>query len=228
MKKRKAHKKIDFTDIRVQELFKTLPRNYDDLYLLYATAESAFVEHQKLLVRVIKSTDSEEKTQFQIRQLQSHIVVIVFSHLFMEAVIYDYGATNTSDSYMKRHIDKLDFLSKWVIVPELVTNNSFPTDSQAYELLSKLKYARNTLVHFKTKNNPCQPTYEDLLKEEDERIGVIECFNCMSETLKELNHLGKNKWPLFKWGYIKNLINKSHLEIVDYVRECIRNIINND
>ena len=35
----------------------------------------------------------------------------------------------------------------------------------------------------------------------------------MSETLKELSNLDTAKWPLFEWGFIKQLISKKYLTI---------------
>ena len=48
----------------------------------------------------------------------------MFSHLFLEATIYDYGAANLSDSYMKKYVEKLNFLSQWVVIPQLVLNQA--------------------------------------------------------------------------------------------------------
>ena len=56
-----------------------------------------------------------------IKRFHQRDTTVVFLHLFLKAVIYDYGAINTSDSYMKKYIDKLEFLSKWVVIPKLVT-----------------------------------------------------------------------------------------------------------
>jgi hypothetical protein len=213
----------DSVDDKILKQIESLPRNYLDLYSLYSIAEQAFVDYQKLLVQAIESKDTEDRTWLVIRRFQCRDIVIVFSHLFMEAVIYDYGATNTSDSFMKKYVDKLDFLAKWVLIPRLVTGTSFPTDSQAFELMNKLKKARNDLVHFKTKKSPSNA---DSLQETESwfegGMEVKECFDCMSEALKELYKLGEQKWLLFEWAFIKHLMEKSHRDIIDLVTDRIR------
>jgi hypothetical protein len=76
---------------------------------------------------------------------------VIFAHLCLEAFIYDYAAHYFSDAYAKKHLDKLDFLSKWVLIPKLVTGRDFPKDSKAFEYLTKLNRYRNELIHPKSK-----------------------------------------------------------------------------
>ncbi len=197
-------------------------RNYIELYSLYATCERSFIKYNSLLARSIACKDDEKKTEMILERFSCRDIVIVFSHLFLEAVIYDYGAINTSGSYMKKYVDKLDFLAKWVVVPRLVTGNSFPTGSQAYELLGKLVKARNGLVHFKTKQLSEGNLLEDMESMIEGRIHVSECFDCMSEALFELSKLGEKKWALFQWGFVKFLTEKSYKRVEEATTEAIR------
>lgn len=86
------------------------------------------------------------------RRERAVVIPIVFSAMCLEAFIYDYGANHISGKYMKEHLDKLSLPSKFLVVSKLVTGKQFPTDSQAYEGLVKLKEDRNSLVHFKSKH----------------------------------------------------------------------------
>ncbi len=88
------------------------------------------------------------------------VIPIVFGAMCLEAFIYDYGADHISGKYMKDHLDKLNLPSKFVVVSKLVTGKQFPTDSQAYEGLVKLKEDRNSLVHFKSKHFSDQEVLE--------------------------------------------------------------------
>ena len=55
------------------------------------------------------------------------IVTVVFSAMAVEAYIYDYAARNLSDSFVKKYLDKLDLVSKWVVIPLIVTGKEFPS-----------------------------------------------------------------------------------------------------
>jgi hypothetical protein len=82
---------------------------------------------------------------------QSCIIAVVFTAMYFEALIYDYSASCLGDRYSKDHLDKLDFLSKWMIIPKLITGKEISKSGQAYELLKKLHKDRNSLVHLKSK-----------------------------------------------------------------------------
>jgi hypothetical protein len=215
-------KKQDKENAAIKQIVAELPRNYLSLYALYSTAEQALLDYQAFLVQATESSDNNEITQLMIKRYQCRDISVVFSHLFMEAVIYDYGATNTSDTYMKKYVDKLDFLAKWVVIPKLVTGCPFPTDSKAFELLSKLKKARNDLVHFKTRKRADNEKTEGVDNIFSDEMDISECFDCMSEALTELCNLDDQKWPLFKWAFVERLIMKSYNDVRELAAERIR------
>lgn len=76
---------------------------------------------------------------------------VIFAHMCLEAFIYDYAAHHFTDAYAKKHLDKLDFLSKWVLIPKLVIGKEFPKESKAFEYLTKLNKYRNELIHPKSR-----------------------------------------------------------------------------
>lgn len=101
------------------------------------------------------------------------MVVIVFSALCLEAFINHYGLSHYSDSFFKKHLDKLSPLSKWVILPQLIVGRSLKTESQAYEEIRKLFDLRNDLVHYKTKRKKtCDIKTEDWLWENDAELAL--------------------------------------------------------
>ena len=103
--------------------------------------------------RIRKIQEFENKiAEAYSRRERTAVIPIVFGAMCLEAFIYCYGASHISGKYMKEHLDKLSLQSKFLIVPKLVTGKQFPTDSQAYEGLVKLKEDRNSLVHFKSKH----------------------------------------------------------------------------
>lgn len=51
--------------------------------------------------------------------------------------------------FVDSHLDKLDALSKWVVIPKIVTGKDFPKDGRAFDLLKQLIANRNYIVHSK-------------------------------------------------------------------------------
>ena len=96
----------------------------------------------------------QEINPFQKDLAKSSISVIVFSAMAVEAYIYDYAARHLGDAFVKVHLDKLDTLSKWIIVPKLITGNELPRQQHWFELLKKLIKARNSIIHHKSSDVP--------------------------------------------------------------------------
>ena len=76
-------------------------------------------------------------------------IVIVLCALAVEGYIYDYAARNLSDNFAD-DIDKLDAVSKWLVIPQLVTGKKFPKDGKAYQFLKQLVSDRNYIAHPKS------------------------------------------------------------------------------
>ncbi|MBN1618897.1 hypothetical protein JW887_06190 [Candidatus Dojkabacteria bacterium] len=202
-----------------------LQRNSFMLFQIYATCESSLVEYCKALESALQNNISDEELgDYLVFQASKKNIIIIFAHIFLEALIYDFCAINFSDSYTRNYIDKLNFLSKWVVIPRLVTGEDFSTDSQAFQLLTKVNTYRNQLVHLKTKkiNNEklekeCQNINLDLC--------VSECFECMGEALLELKKIGEDKSEMFKMGMIKKIINRDYRSIWDRHIKNVRKIM---
>jgi hypothetical protein len=69
-----------------------------------------------------------------------------------ESAIYEYAGDHLGDAYVQDHIDKLDVLSKWLIVSRLVTGYELRKDQAPYAALKELVSARNKLVHSKSES----------------------------------------------------------------------------
>jgi hypothetical protein len=123
----------------------------------------------------------------RVNQHKSALITICFSAMCLEAFIYDYAARNISDSYAHRYLDKLDVVSKWVVIPQLATGKEFPTSSHAFGLLRFLVTTRNQLVHFKS--SPVTQDQENK-RRTDEQIDslkiVKKCFGAIREIFAEL------------------------------------------
>jgi hypothetical protein len=85
--------------------------------------------------------------------LKSAVQSIVFSAMCLEAFIYDYSVKNLGSSYTKKHIEKLNIESKFIIVPRLIAGKEIQKSGQGYEMLKKLISDRNKIVHFKAQED---------------------------------------------------------------------------
>ena len=70
----------------------------------------------------------------------------------LEAFFYDYAASKVGDSYVQKHLDRLDLPSKLLIYPRLVCGESINKDSDVFAGVKRLNKERNNLVHFKSKH----------------------------------------------------------------------------
>jgi hypothetical protein len=79
------------------------------------------------------------------------LVVIIFAALTLEAFINHYGISRLSKNYFLNYLDKLDVLSKWMVLPKLITRKQLDPGTSAMQDLSWLIAVRNKLVHYKSR-----------------------------------------------------------------------------
>lgn len=77
-------------------------------------------------------------------------IAIVFACAACELSINDAAARLLGDTYFAKHIDRLDLVSKWIIVPRLINGHRIDRGGRAHELLKRLVSARNDLMHPKS------------------------------------------------------------------------------
>ena len=124
---------------------------------------------------------------------QSCIIACVFTALYFEAFIYDYAASCLGDKYVIDHLDRLDFISKWIVIPRLTVGKELEKSKHAYAALRKLHKDRNSLVHLKSREMPL--SNEEMVKylaqrESDMQRAAENCqaaFKVVVEELRELD-----------------------------------------
>src|ERR1039458_8698380 len=78
--------------------------------------------HEKMLQYVAEHGQALVADHSFEKTAQGHAtVVVVFCATALECYIYGYASRSLGESYAQRHIEKLDLLSKWILVPKLVT-----------------------------------------------------------------------------------------------------------
>ena len=61
-----------------------------------------------------------------------------------------YAIDRLGEHEFETHLDRLSPLSKWFLIPKLITGSAFRKDSHVYEHLSWLFQTRNRIVHHKS------------------------------------------------------------------------------
>lgn len=155
-----SKKRITVKEVPSSELYVVI--NY---YGDYAKIALENYDRIQELLKKRKVIDDKYKEQGQISEeedieygeLNSEIgkysrVVVVFCGLALEAFINDYAIRSLSRNYFNKYLDKLDLMSKWIVIPKLLTGSQLDAGSQPLQDLDWLIKQRNKLVHFKSQS----------------------------------------------------------------------------
>ena len=129
---------------------------------------SDYLKYSANIKKIGKVEYSEELEDLKYEKELLGLQTIVFSAMCFEAAIFDFASVHLGDDYVKDHLDKLDTLSKWVVVLRFVSNTELQKDESPYGTLKKLIQARNKLVHTKSENFKFEP---------EQKIKQIKKFN---------------------------------------------------
>lgn len=177
-------------------------------------------EHYKFLIddkpkldaynKRVASSDEEsgwfahEKSVFKNEMNKNALITIVFSAMALESYIYDFAARHTSDTFVQKYLDKLDTVSKWVIIPQMVSGKEFPREGQAFQLLSKLVRERNFLVHYKSSDVDYEKLDDYLNKNENRLINSAkDAIDAVDAIIKEMNKLDPTEPVRLSLGHVQ-------------------------
>jgi hypothetical protein len=122
------------------------------------------------------------------------IKIIIFSTTFLESYINDLGGIVLGDTFVKEHLDKLSIISKWIVIPRLITNEEIDKSKSYFQGFKELVQWRNNLIHHKTKDaislfsSPENINHEKL-KPIYELFDVSKSFIMIKELFDELNRI---------------------------------------
>lgn len=77
-------------------------------------------------------------------------ITIIFACTAAELYINDAAARLLGDTYFEKHIDRIDIVSKWVLVPRIVCGHQIDRGGEACNLLRAVVSLRNELMHPKS------------------------------------------------------------------------------
>jgi hypothetical protein len=127
-------------------------------YVYAEMAEEAYeayqVEKNKRIPAPATDEFPEERLERDSRMTKLGIKSIVFTAMALEAGVFELAAINLGDETTKEYLDKLDVVSKWFLVPQLICGHSLAEKGPALNNLKTLVKARNLLVHCKSKPFP--------------------------------------------------------------------------
>ena len=174
-----------------------------DTYKEIVKTQSEHDKLQRTITRPKKRTVSDDITDMlaekndRIGRLS--LIVIIFCATSLEAYINHYAISRQSKNYFKAYLDKLDLLSKWVIIPGITTGVQLDAGSKALQDLSSLITLRNKLVHPKSRKvEIAKIKVSDFLWEEDARRAI----ETVKNVVKELSKIDKeidSKWTVKKY-----------------------------
>lgn len=137
--------------------------------------------------------DDKTALEFNLMSIDNELVklasiTIVFATIAIEAHIYDFAARHLSDSFVKKYVDKLDLVSKWVIIPKLITGKELPRGGEWFQLLKNLVRERNSIIHSKTSDAPytIKEVQKYLEKRNEDQVAF---FNKVREAIDLLDTL---------------------------------------
>ncbi len=89
-------------------------------------AVAEFFKSDAALTRLMREHSEGSAKETRLAQVADHSAVstIVFAGMCLEAEAYDYAAIHLTDAYTTAHLDKLDLISKWVLIPKLITGHT--------------------------------------------------------------------------------------------------------
>jgi len=167
-------------------------------------------EHSELQVNMSESEKSSDNFVDKVAEKNDRIgrlvlIVVVFCATSLEAYINHYAISHLSKNYLKTYLDKLDLLSKWIVIPRITTGTQLDAGSRPLQDLSWLITLRNKLVHYKSRTVSIEEIKDtDFLWENDAKR-AIETVKNLAQELKKLDNdiyidwttKSYNKYPYF-------------------------------
>ena len=113
-------------------------------------------EHSELWAKMSESEKLSDNSIDKLAEKNDRIgrlvlIVVVFCATSLETYINHYAISHLSRSYFKKYLDKLDLLSKWIVIPRITTGAQLDAGSRPLQDLSWLITLRNKLLHHKSR-----------------------------------------------------------------------------
>jgi hypothetical protein len=156
---------------------------------------SLLLEKRNQISKKKKKTVADNDNVYRIQHsIQDNaMIAVIFSALTLEAFINNYGFEKLPSGYFG-NLDKIDFISKWLIFPKLVTGRELNTSHYSFGMLKELHSLRNVLVHYKTYCKPAREITERDWVTERNAHRAIETVRAVAKELKKLDNKVDITW----------------------------------
>jgi len=150
-------------------------------------------EHNELQAGLSESEKSSDNFVDKVAEKNDRIgrlvlIVVVFCATSLEAYINHYAISHLSKNYLRTYLDKLDLLSKWIVIPRITTGTQLDAGSRPLQDLSWLITLRNKLVHYKSRKVSIEEIRDtDFLWENDAKR-AIETVKNLAQELKKIDN----------------------------------------
>ena len=137
--------------------------------------------------------------EIELKMKHNELIAITFAAMFLECIIWDYAAVNTSQSLTKNFLSKISLLGKWKVIPKLVNNDrKIDIGSDTIALLKKLQTERHDIIHSKSKAVP--DTYDEIRKQErkERKITIPETVRCVKGCIEGLRKIDTTNYWCFE------------------------------
>jgi len=161
-------------------------------------------EHNGLQVNTSESEKESDDFVDKVAEINDRIgrlslIVVIFCAIALEAYINYYGISHLSKTYFEKYLDKLNLLSKWIVIPRIITGTQLDTGSKALQELSWLITLRNKLVHYKSRKIDIADIKEtDFLWEKDAKR-AIETVKNLAQGLNKIDDRVLIDWTTKKY-----------------------------
>ena len=167
---------------------------YEDFFHVAVDTNKEIVKLEKELNQLQVNTNKSDKASddFADKVAEKNdrigrlaLIVVIFCATSLEAYINHYAISNLSKNYLKTYLDKLDLLSKWIVIPRIITGTQLDAGSKALQELSWLITLRNKLVHYKSRKIEITDIKEtDFLRGNDAKRAIQTVKNLAQELKK--------------------------------------------
>ena len=199
--------KTDEVDSAIWSLISELPAKATWRPTLYqgamASMESAHESEQEYMGRLESlvgddSADGNEVAEIYFEGLLRtggfSMAAVILSAATLEAFIFEYASDWRSPSWVDKYLYGLNFVSRWVVIPELATGKRVVTSAAAHKELRWLHTARNRLVHAKPKQLKASDITSDLWVKVDDANRAVATVGVVVKALQDLDSAVDTSW----------------------------------